>query len=140
MRILGFALVVLAACHPPGWGKDQGEVDAAAAVDAAPAPDAGPTAPDATPITCDQTFRLEGQAAATSVLLTGDFTSWAGQPADGAIPLTLDVDSAWTVVHTFAAGTYQYKFIVDGAWIPDPANPDTVDDTFGGVNSLYVCD
>jgi glycosidase len=32
----------------------------------------------------------------------------------------------------------QYKFVVDGAWIADPANPSQVDDTLGGKNSLLA--
>ena len=49
-------------------------------------------------------------------------------------------DGAWTGTHAFTAGTYQYKFIVDGTqWIADPDNPNSVDDGFGGKNSLYTC-
>ncbi len=33
-------------------------------------------------------------------------------------------------------GTHQYKFVVDGAWIADPGHDHTVDDGFGGVNSV----
>ena len=58
----------------------------------------------------------------------------------GAIALTLGTDGAWTGQHTFAAGVYQYKFIVDASqWIADPTNPNGIDDGLGGRNSLYTC-
>ena len=138
MRVLGSLLLVAAACHPPGWGKEEPPADAAAP-DGAPSPD-GPIPIDGAAVTCDADFRLDGHGGAVSVWLTGDFVGWAGQPADGAIALTLDA-GAWKGAHTFAAGSYQYKFIVDGAsWIPDPGNPNTIDDGFGGTNSVYTCD
>ena len=37
-------------------------------------------------------------------------------------------------------GTYQYKFVVDGTWVADPANPETVDDGYGGVNSVLTAE
>lgn len=140
-----------AACRPPGWGKDPDDgddADAGATVDGDPgAPDADVTAPDAAtgpdaaPVSCAQTFRLEGQAGASSVWLTGDFVDWAGTPAAGAIELTLGGDDAWTTTRTFDGGSYEYKFIVDGAtWMTDPANPNTVGDGLGGFNSVYVCE
>jgi hypothetical protein len=142
MRILGSLLLVLAVgCRPPGYGKgdDDAPVDAATDADVEPTID-GATPIDALQVTCDAPFRLEGQDTATSVWLTGDFVGWAGQPADGAIVLVLGGDGAWTATHTFDAGTYQYKFIVDGSmWITDPSNPDTIDDTLGGFNSVYTC-
>ena len=141
MRTWVCVLLLAAACRPPGYGKgdDDGAPDAGLDAPVGSDPDAAP-APDAPQLTCDATFQLAGHDTATEVWLTGDFVGWAGQPADGAIALVLGGDGIWSVTHTFDAGTYQYKLIVDGAWIADPANPDTVDDGFGGVNSLYVCE
>lgn len=147
-RVMRFALllVIVAACRPPGYGEDPPDgPDAAEIRPDAPdgeAPDAaGPDAgPDAAPVTCEATFRLEGHADAQSVWLTGDFVAWAGTPEAGAVVMTV-ADGAWTVTRSFDAGSYVYKFIVDGtAWIPDPGNPETVDDGFGGVNSVYRCE
>jgi hypothetical protein len=40
----------------------------------------------------------------------------------------------------FTAGTYVYKFIIDGSmWIADPTNPQQIDDGVGGKNSVYSC-
>ena len=36
------------------------------------------------------------------------------------------------------AGTYEYKFVVNGYWYADPNNSSTVDDTFGGLNSSFT--
>jgi hypothetical protein len=130
--LLVFALV---ACRPPGYGKG----DDAPQVDAAPKPpDAAPDATAAT--TCEKNFRLEGNASATTVWLTGSFVSWGGNPGAGAVELVKGADDVWTVMRTMEAGAHQYKFIVDNtSWIADPANPNFVDDGFGGRNSIYTC-
>src|SRR5687768_6560401 len=94
MRVLGSLLLVAAACHPPGWGKEEPPVDAGAP-DGAPGPDGATPIDSAAPVTCDAPFQLEGHGGAVSVWLTGDFVGWAGQPADGAVALTLDA-GMWT--------------------------------------------
>ena len=134
---LALILAVLAACRPPGYGKGGGgggddvEIDAPAAT-----PDAA--APDAAAATCTKAFRLEGHSLAASVLLTGEFTMWAGT-APPAIALVKGVDGAWTGTADVTAGAHQYKFIVDGTWMLDPTNPDQADDGFGGKNSVITC-
>ena len=129
-----FAIALLAACHPPGYGKG----DDTPTVDAAPKhPDAAIDAPAAT--TCAKEFRLDNSGAAT-VWLTGEFVNWGGNPGAGAVELAKGGDGIWSVMRTMDAGAHQYKFIVDGNnWIMDPANPNTIDDGFGGKNSLYTC-
>ena len=131
--------LVLLACRPPGYGKGGGGGGGDDGTD--PTTDAPPTQTDGPAATsCDHTFRLDNHASSTSVWLTGSFTSWGGDPSNGAVPLVLGVDGGWTVTQTFAAGDYQYKFIVDATqWIPDPGNPNSVDDGFGGTNSVYTC-
>jgi len=138
-RVRRFALgcLCLAACEPPGYGRHTGP-DASASSDGGNSvqPDA---ATDAT-AGCDHSFRLANEQTASSVWLTGDFVQWAADPTHGAIAFTLGVDGAWTGSYDFAAGSYQYKFIVDGSqWIPDPTDSDSVPDGFGGMNSVYVC-
>ena len=64
--------------------------------------------------------------------------SWAGT-APPAIAFTKGLDGAWTGSYAFPAGMHQYKYIVDSAWIPDPTNPNTIDDGFGGTNSVIDC-
>ncbi len=134
-----FALILLvAACEPPGYGRHfdaatgSGDPDAPRPIDAAPDGSSAKT--------CDHAFRLDGHGTDASVWLTGDFVHWAGDPPHGAIAFTLGSDGGWTGSYVFTAGTFQYKFIIDGTqWIPDPTNPNTVPDGFGGTNSVYTC-
>jgi len=131
-------LASVAACRPPGYGKDQ-HPDAAP-IDGSsgsnmPTPDA---AIDAAAAVCNHAFRLDGHGTASQVLLTGDFVQWAAMPP-GAVAFTLGQDGGWTVSYPFEQGTWQYKFIVDGNWITDPTNQMTVDDGMGHTNSVYTC-
>jgi hypothetical protein len=134
--------VALAACEPPGYHKHTVAPDAPTGggnVDAPKVTDAGG---DAAAAACTQGFRLDpsASAGASTVVLTGDWLHWAGDTASGAIAMTKGGDAAWTVSHGFAPGTYQYKFVLDGSmWIADPANPNSIDDGFGGKNSVYTC-
>jgi Glycogen recognition site of AMP-activated protein kinase len=130
-------LILLAACRPPGYGE--GHPDAAAdgslAIDA-PAIDA---AIDSAPL-CAHGFRLDGYGTHASAWVSGDFIQWAATLQAGAIAMTLGADGGWTVTHDFVAGSYEYKFIVDGTdWILDPTNPVIIDDGMGNQNSGYTC-
>ena len=63
--------------------------------------------------------------------LAGDFTGWEildMNEVGGVYFLNLHIDE----------GRYCYKFIVDGNWIPDPDNPLTEPDPFGGFNSVLI--
>ena len=70
---------------------------------------------------------------AKRVYLVGDFNNWSpyGDPMKDP-----DGDGTWELFYPLAPGTYSYKFIVDGKWIPDPHNPLDEPDGFGGRNSL----
>lgn len=145
MRFVVFCIVVAvgsAACQPPGYKKGGDPADAATAGDggrdAGKATDAAIDAGQAN--SCTDMFRLDGHGAAMTCWLTGDFVAWGADPDHGAIPFVKGNDGAWTGSHVFTAGTYQYKFIVDGTmYIADPNDPNVVDDGFGGHNSLYTC-
>lgn len=78
-------------------------------------------------------FELEPSEVATTVSLAGSHNAWSTT----ASPLTFDAGSGvWKGSFKLPAGTYQYKFVIDGTkWIPDPGNPDTVDDGYCGFNS-----
>jgi 1,4-alpha-glucan branching enzyme len=72
---------------------------------------------------------------AQSVNLAGDFNSWS--TSDDA--LTKNADGVWTISKKLDAGTYSYKFFIDGSlWEEDKANPDSTDDGFGGKNSVVT--
>jgi serine/threonine protein kinase len=68
------------------------------------------------------------------VALAGEFNNWSPT----ATPMHKRPNGTWAATLQLAAGKYQYKFIVDGKWIPDPENPTKVPDTFTGFNSVVV--
>lgn len=44
----------------------------------------------------------------------------------------------WLKETTLAPGTYEYCFVVDGQWMPDPEAKDSVPNPFGGINSVLT--
>lgn len=68
------------------------------------------------------------------VLLTGEFNNWSAV----ATPLSKGSNGTWATTLPLPAGRHQYKFIVDGKWMPDPVNTERVDDLHGGKNSVIV--
>lgn len=79
------------------------------------------------------TFRLKGHSTARVVAVAGNFNDWnqsqllCGREAD-----------EWICRIDLASGKYLYKFIIDGDWILDPANPNTEDDERGFTNSVLL--
>lgn len=72
--------------------------------------------------------------SAKTVFVAGEFNQWSVT----ANPMQKDEFGVWTATIPLKPGRYQYKFVVDGNWKEDPANPETVDDGFGGKNSVKV--
>jgi CubicO group peptidase (beta-lactamase class C family) len=81
------------------------------------------------------TFRLKGYEGAKVVNLAGTFNDW--KPA--AIVCGKE-QGEWTCRVDLKPGKYFYKFIVDGNWILDPANPASEPDGRGNTNSVLVKD
>jgi hypothetical protein len=71
---------------------------------------------------------------ASSVEVTGTFNGWASRGAR----LKRRRDGFWESVVPLAEGTYEYRYIVDGRWVPDPHNARVVNNEFGGANSLFA--
>jgi len=71
---------------------------------------------------------------ATEVYIAGQFNDWAAD----SDPLAKGDDGIWRATLKLAPGQYEYKFVVDGTWMEDPNNPDSVADPFGGNNSLLT--
>jgi peptidase S41-like protein/AMP-activated protein kinase-like protein len=65
-------------------------------------------------------FSLKGHPDAREVSVAGTFNSWS----PGANPLVRQGDG-WVGDVEAAPGRLTYKFVVDGRWILDPANPQT---------------
>jgi hypothetical protein len=77
------------------------------------------------------TFTLKGYADARIVVLSGSFNNWNqsqfvfGREGDD-----------WICRIDLEPGKHAYKFIVDGNWLLDPANPNVEDDDYGVKNSV----
>lgn len=78
---------------------------------------------------CRTTFSVKAPPSA-DVRLAGTFSDWCPLSMvgrrDGTRKLSLDLEP----------GEYQYKFVVDGEWRPDPNRADTAPDGHGSHNSL----
>lgn len=80
------------------------------------------------------TFALDAPNA-SSVRLTGEFTNWSHE---GLRMLRDEKDGVWKITVNLDPGDYEYRFIVDGVWITDPNNVDSVLNEFGQENSLLI--
>ena len=69
---------------------------------------------------------------ATTVCVAGCFNHW--QPEAKA--LHPSGGGRWLKETALAPGTYEYCFVVDGKWMPDPLAKDQVPNPFGGTNSV----
>ena len=131
-------------------GKNSVVVVGEGAAAVAPATTSTPSAPPAAPATkplgsgakprapqvsaAGVVFTYAGPAK-TGVALCGDFNAWATT----ADRMTQNADGTWTVTRKLAAGTWAYKFLVDGStWKADEGNTQSKDDGFGGKNSIVV--
>jgi type 1 glutamine amidotransferase len=52
------------------------------------------------------------------------------------MPLSKAKKSTWEKELTLKPGKYEYKFVVDGKWIADPNNKNTVWNSLGSQNSV----
>jgi Carbohydrate-binding module 48 (Isoamylase N-terminal domain) len=70
---------------------------------------------------------------ARRVEVAGDFNGWRPE----ATPLRRGEGGVWSARIPLSPGKrYEYMFLVDGAWVGDPAAPATADDGFGGANAV----
>jgi hypothetical protein len=79
-------------------------------------------------------FQLKGYAASKKVIVCGNFNHWDEQALEMKKTAT-----GWELRLTLKPGTYEYKFIADGEWMHDPANPNKKHNEHSTFNSLlYV--
>lgn len=69
---------------------------------------------------------------AKTVSVAGAFNNW--QPEAKALHAA--GAGNWWKETVLPPGTYEYCFVVDGQWIPDPLAKDSVPNPFGGRNSI----
>ena len=80
-----------------------------------------------------QSIRIEfTNPVAASVAIAGSFNDWHPD-ATQMVRVTHD---RWVKDLALQPGTYEYRLVVDGRWMPDPAAPDTVSNPFGERNSV----
>ncbi len=77
-----------------------------------------------------QRFVLQGEPQARQVSVAGTFNGWSAT----ASPLVRQ-GNAWVAEVEVEPGQLEYKFVVDGRWMLDPANPRT-DGTDDHLNSV----
>ncbi|MBA3601331.1 MAG: hypothetical protein H0W45_08865, partial [Acidobacteria bacterium] len=75
------------------------------------------------------------RGAAKRVQLAGDFTGW--QPR-GAVLQDVGENLKAAIMEFPATARIEYKFIIDGNWIPDPMNPNKLDNGVGSENSFFT--
>jgi hypothetical protein len=78
-------------------------------------------------------FILKGWQKAKKVILSGSFNNWD----ENAIKL-IRVGDKWKIRLKMTPGIYEYKFIVDGEWMHDPANAFMVQNQHFTYNSILV--
>ena len=71
---------------------------------------------------------------AKAVYVAGSFNEW--NPA--RTPLTRVSDGTWIGELSGISGRHEYLFVVDGQWLLDPNAKESVQNPFGGRNSVLV--
>jgi len=76
-------------------------------------------------------FHLRGYEGAKRVYVAGSFNNWA----ERNLPL-VKTEKGWMLPVYLPPGTHTYRFIADGRWMEDPANPERLPNEFGEFNSV----
>lgn len=79
------------------------------------------------------TFRLKGYSDAHLIVLAGSFNNWN----ESQLIFGREGDD-WVCRTDLAPGRHTYKFILDGNWLLDPANPETESDDYGVMNNVLI--
>lgn len=71
---------------------------------------------------------------AKQVCVAGSFNGWKPETT----PLVQVGNGHWVGNLAVNPGRYEYLFVVDGQWLPDPNAKETVQNPFGGRNSVLM--
>jgi len=97
-----------------------------------PCPSAGPQTTSVLAVApAKVTFRVY-EPHARRVSLAGEFNQW--DPI--AAPMQSHDDGHWSITLDLPPGRYQYKFVVDGQWLPDLTAHENVPNEHGTLNSV----
>lgn len=117
--------------------RSNGALDyAALAVEVAAAAEARPPGPTAG--TLREVVVEYRDPQARDVRIAGDFNGWV---PDRDVESEIRDDAGarvWRKVLHVPPGRYEYRYVVDGEWREDPANPERVPSPLGQPNSLLV--
>ena len=69
---------------------------------------------------------------AKRVAVAGSFNNWD----DKSLVAKKDTKGTWAVKVSLKPGKYEYKFVVDGSWVTDPASKCQVYNSLGSQNSI----
>ena len=69
---------------------------------------------------------------ARQVFVAGSFNDWKPE----STPLIRQKDGKWVGDLAVKPGRYEYLFVADGEWLPDPKAKEFVQNPFGGKNSV----
>jgi 1,4-alpha-glucan branching enzyme len=92
-------------------------------------------------------FQYEApQARHVNLCGNWDDNSWCGTEGTGRFDHTIGMmtdengDGIWEIYVPLKPGRYSYKYALDYGvrWEPDPSNPLTEDDGYGGNNSILI--
>lgn len=76
-------------------------------------------------------FSVDGYTNAKKLYLAGSFNNWKENDL-----LMQRTATGWTIPVYLSEGTHTYRFIADGNWFTDPANPDKMPNEFHDYNSV----
>jgi chromosome partitioning protein len=76
--------------------------------------------------------------AASDVRIAGDFNGWVPDKNVRSLVQAEGAERVWTKILHLHPGTYHYRYVVDGEWREDPANPQAAPGPVGGRNSVLV--
>ena len=84
--------------------------------------------------TASRVVRVEFKhPTAEAVAIAGSFNDWH---PDATRMVALG-DGRWLKELVLPPGTYEYLFVADGQWFPDPLATKAVPNPFGGLNSVF---
>ena len=101
----------------------------------APASAAPPVAKPAAASPANHRVALELlKPEAKKVCVAGSFNGWKPERT----PLTPAGNGRWVGALSINPGKYEYLFVVDDQWVPDPNAKESVENPFGGRNSILT--
>jgi 1,4-alpha-glucan branching enzyme len=68
-----------------------------------------------------------------NVKIAGEFNGWSPEPL---VCSKSNGKRRWCKSFSLKPGVYEYKYVINGKWLPDAQNKRTVDDKRGGRNSV----